>query len=329
MTHISDLITRLRTVNWQLNQIPDDIWRELNEPATMQHLSEALSSDDYFLRTGGAWSLSLLGLRARPILLDALHSASWQARHAAAYIIWLLRDSTVVPDLIEALRDSEWQVREAAAEALGQLDDPIAVPPLIDALRDPEVYQAAIYALMELAEHYPVPELHEALNHENNLVRMGAAFALGEKGGIAVVPSLLDLVRAGGISGDRGEFEHMTKALAGIGKPAIPLLLEALQDKESDEVRFFTAEVLGWIGDPVVIPYLVRALDDKNDQVQEHAVYALEAMGEDTIPILIESLHHPCKYVQGCAASALSRANSSTAHAAIEEWWREQRGQQP
>jgi HEAT repeat protein len=294
----------------------------------MQHLSEVLSSDDYLLRTGAAWSLSLLGHRAKPILHDALHSKSWQARHAAAYIIWLLRDPTVVPDLIEALRDSEWQVREAAAEALGQLDNPTSVPALIAALRDPEVYEAAVYALRELADTFPAPELHEALNHENKLVRMGAAFALGEKGGLAAVPVLLDLVRAGGISGDRGEFEDMTKALAGIGKPAIPSLLEALQDKESEEVRFFTAEVLGWIRDPVVIPHLVSALDDENEQVQEQAVYALEALGEDTTPILIETLSHPSKYVQGCAASALSRANSSTAKAAVEAWWREQRGQQ-
>lgn len=328
MTHISDLISRLRAANWQSALLPEDVWRELNEPGTMQRLSEVLSSDDYILRTGAAWSLSLLGLRAKPILLDALHSEPWQARHAAAYILWLLRDPTVVPDLIQALRDSEWQVREAAAEALGLLDDPVAVPALIDALHDPEVYQTAVYALRELADDHPVPELHQALNSANNLVRMGAAFALGEKGGLAAVPALLDLVRAGGISGDKGEFEDMTQALAGIGKPAIPLLLEALQDKESDEVRFFTAEVLGWILDPVVIPHLIRALDDENDQVQEHAIYALEAMGEEVIPILIEILHHPSKFVQGCAASALSRFHKTEAQAAFDQWWREQRGQQ-
>jgi HEAT repeat protein len=92
-----------------------------------------------------------------------------------------------VPSLVKTLKnDKDPNMRYWAAESLGNFGPPAreAVPDLIEALKDPEpmVRMGAAYALGEIG---PTPEavatLKQALKDPDQKVREGAAYALRKK----------------------------------------------------------------------------------------------------------------------------------------------------
>ena len=66
----------------------------------------------------------------------------------------------------------------------------------------------------------------------------------------------------------------MVEALGVIGVPAVPALIQALQDQEW-WVREAAAEALGVIGDPQAVPALLEVLQDKEGRVRRAAAWAL------------------------------------------------------
>jgi HEAT repeat protein len=288
---ISELLKKLDAVDYQLDRLSGDDVGELRQ---------ALSSEDPFLRDEVAQVLvDMIGEPAKPVLLDTLRSESWQARYVAAEKLGMLGDITVVPALIETLRDT-----------------------------DKMVYEAAVYALVELAEIGHSPELFEALNDGDKNVRRGAAYALGEKGGIAVISGLFECVRQGGIGGDVSDFERISGVMMALGNPAVPELIRALQD-DNALLRSFAAETLGNFDDPEVIPHLSRALNDAEEDVQYHAIWALSAFGDKSVPILTNVLVHPSsEETRLSAVNVLTHIDTPEALAAVEQWRRDQGGQQ-
>ena len=61
-------------------------------------------------------------------------------------------------------------------------------------------------------------------------------------------------------------------------KQALPNLITLLRDDESSEVRFASAVALGEIGDPAVIPELVKALRDPDKYVRFGVALALDGL---------------------------------------------------
>ena len=102
-----------------------------------------------------------------------------------------------VPALISVLDDIFTGVRAEAAFALGKIGVPVdvVVPNLIETLNDPAWF-VRMRAARGLASMGPqtLPELIQALQEENPLMRQAAAFALGEMGADAwdAVPWLTD-----------------------------------------------------------------------------------------------------------------------------------------
>jgi len=67
----------------------------------------------------------------------------------------------------------------------------------------------------------------------------------------------------------------------------VPILLRALRD-EDENVRAVAAASLGKLRYSKAAPQLVRALADKSERVQSHAELALENIGEEAIPAVME-----------------------------------------
>lgn len=72
--------------------------------------------------------------------------------------------------------------------------------------------------------------------------------------------------------------KEATKALIGIGKPAVRPLIKALNNEYSS-VQRGAAEALGEIGDAQAVKPLTKVLKDKNTQSREEIVEALEKLG--------------------------------------------------
>lgn len=107
-------------------------------------LGDLLSGDE--IRAEGAVAgLIALDELARPVLLDASHSATDDGRW------WIVRALAELPsirtvDLVPFLEDPAPEVRQAAALGLGAHPSEAAIPSLVRALRDPDSMTAALAA---------------------------------------------------------------------------------------------------------------------------------------------------------------------------------------
>ena len=164
-----------------------------------------------------------------------------------------------VAEHISALDDEDWGVREDAAFALGRLGDPRSVQPLIRALRDPDraVREAATSALQALGEP-AILSLGFCLQDTNLQVQESAACILAT----IATEQVLD-----------------------------PLLSAALSPNWI--VRSSAAKALGRIQNSQAIETLSLLLQDKVPAVREEAGRAMQAIGDASVPKLLDSLHDP------------------------------------
>lgn len=119
-----------------------------------------------------------------------------------------------------------------------------------------------------------VARLIEALQDEAEMVRSGAALALGELKAEAAVKPLARLLGSDpSASGD-----HAGDALGKIGQPAAPVLIEAMASKLA-WVRRRAAKALIQVESKEAIPALFKALEDESYVVRHYAEEALARMG--------------------------------------------------
>ncbi len=122
----------------------------------------------------------------------------------------------------------------------------------------------------EHQDHERLEELVRALGHEDGTVRTAAAAKLGRLGDPRALGPLLRTLQ------DRNPDVRLAaaKALAGIGRPAVGPLVQALHQQEA-RVREVAAWALGRIRDARVVQPLIRALSDEDVRVREAAAHAL------------------------------------------------------
>ncbi len=199
-----------------------------------------------------------------------------------------------LPALIEALGDPDEMVRLNAAYELGMMGA-AAVPALIEIWQESwedkgsagsenESFQHATYALSAIGGP-AVPALINALQDENESIRAGAAYALGDIGNVA--------------------------------QEAVPALTQALRD-ESAWVRRHATEALGLIGQPVqnTVPALIGLLRDEHYWIRDNAARALARLGpaaEAAIPVLMDTLNDENRYVRFHATFALKQIGTPEA----------------
>jgi HEAT repeat protein len=99
--------------------------------------------------------------------------------------------------------------------------------------------------------------------------------------------------------------KQLVEALGAVGTPAVPLLIQALGDWNSD-VRAAACRALGEIGDRQAVPPLIQALGDGGWQVCRAACWALGQIGApQAVPHLIQNLGNQNMYVRLAAGGAL------------------------
>jgi HEAT repeat protein len=199
-----------------------------------------------------------------------------------------------IPHLIEALGDGDVNVRVAACKALGQLKASEAVQHLVRLVGSTEdcLHTAACWALGEIGDLYALP----ALSVWKHIRDQAATSAL-----IALRHPTLRLTDAVAQIASQGEWSGLIRALpkkpvreaiVKLGQQAIPLLAQALRDKDA-KVRKSACEVLKDIDATEVVLMLIPALDDEDEDVRAKASYALFislSKNPQPIPHLIKAL---------------------------------------
>jgi HEAT repeat protein len=207
-----------------------------------------------------------------------------------------------VPVLLAALQGANPEARQYAAEALGKLETPPreVVPLLVAALRDENalVGVAAAVALRKLKpeDDTVVPALIEAVrNPAYHRIREAALGALGAFGARAepAVPLLIEVLQERNTG---REAPHMlaTLALAEIGPTAYPAVFQALTH-EKTRIRLGAVETLREMGPAAkpAVAALTERLQDPDLGVRLEAAYAIwkiDGKAEPGLPILIKAL---------------------------------------
>ena len=214
------------------------------------------------------------------------------------------------PAEIQAKVKENWQVKYRTISVKNHFDKfPEAVRPFLEAFKSQDNF--SIIALEPLIK---------ALEDKHWWTRKNAAEALGKIGDKRAVEPLLSFwikILEDGIGniGRNNEFarESAVRALIKIGDGAVEPLIKALGDKEED-VRRYTARVLGNIGGKRAVEPLIKALEDKDSEVRQRAATSLGWIGDKrAVEPLIKALEDKDSEVRRFTAIALGRIGDKRA----------------
>lgn len=213
--------------------------------------------------------------------------------------------SQVVPRMVGSLLVQHPHLHDLALKTLASIDPsaismarfgPKAIPALVEAVRSgtPELREKAALALVMLGDKSVMP-LVECMVEPDIGVRTIAVRALAALKGKAE-PALTALTGAvhykaemeATPDADKAKWQEYSQsvaiALGSIGEPAIPKLLDLLQDDDND-IRLLAAGGLSHMGKEAspAVPGLRECLHHKNIEVRAAAVSALNRIGPGAV----------------------------------------------
>ncbi len=248
-------------------------------------------------------------------------------RRAAAYVLGVRHDKSVIEPLLKALSDGNYEVRMEAALALGGFQEKRIFEALAQlVIRDPSsILRSRIAIALRKFGKNSITPLTKALLDEQWRVRGAAAQSLGELREALVANSLFRLRRdedfrvrwiaissLGKIRDERivellvpwltdqhpkvrrkavEVFEHWYEHQAGEEGVVYPRVVDALIFllKDADlSIRTKAAKMLQEIQDPRSIDALFEALRDDSGEVQRLAGVGLQSMGGRATDLLIQ-----------------------------------------
>jgi HEAT repeat protein len=320
----------LLPVAFTFSLLAGDPYPSVAPPAgSIQDLARALKGENPIDRMSAAKALGEKGPEARaaiPDLVEALKDRDILVRMVAARALARI-GKPAVPALVTALRSKEQPIRHGAAEALDNMgpDAAEALPQIIDALKDADAF--LIMHLSTALAHIgrpAVPFLVKIIEtSDDNNAFDGAASAIrrmGPEASDAVAPLTSFLMRR-----DKSTSVCSlcaANALAGIGRPAVPGLIEVFKGTPKEraffQVRAGTANALGTIGVSAAeaAPVLADALRDTADPARPQIAFALCRVrpgDQEGLKALQEGLQHRLSPYRSAAARYLGEIGPGAA----------------
>jgi HEAT repeat protein len=280
---VPDLIPLLGDKN---ERVRPEVSRSLGQigRSAIGPLTAASNHGDAVVRAGATEGLGYVAEpdeSFRAVVLLRTHDESSLVRAAAMRALDRLRlpDDVVFPVLALNLRDEDDQVRQAVVSAL--------------------IARRSILARM-------APELESLLWAQNERVARHAAYLLGVSGAVGV-PRLLHALHD-----EKCRVDQIAAALAQVGRPATPLLTEALTSADS-RVRRGAALALGQIRPlaPGTVPKLTTALSDHDLAVKVAVLSGIGSLGSrarEAVPAVRGLLTHESAEIRSQAIRILSVA---------------------
>ncbi len=204
---------------------------------------------------------------------------------------------------IEALKDPE-QIATAVAE-LDHLADKSAEGPLLEAFKasadKPKIREeiaeifrdwktkAAVGPMIEALDYTVGPDKDGRKAKATNRANQKIASALGVLGDPKAVQPMIRLMK---VTKNPYVERAAVRALGDLkAKDAVDELVAILEDKDAHKtIRANVVYTLGEIGDPKVVPMLVKALYQEKAFFFAHADLALTKIGEPAVDLLIQTM---------------------------------------
>jgi HEAT repeat protein len=244
--------------NLGVQEAADRALRRIGGPDVVRAVAPLLRSDDPPARNIAMDVMREVGAHDFPTLVALLHDEDPDMRIFASDIIGSTKTAQAVGYLCDALlKDPEVNVRYQAAVSLGTLGNREAAKCLGKAMGDDEWVQfAVIESLAKIRDESSVSALVGALNRSSDLVASMIVDALGEIGNIKAVTMLIKRLDESPAALRNKICKAVVKILGG---KSLTLLSEA------ERVKF---------GE-----YLLAALTDEDEEIQDAAVHGLGFAG--------------------------------------------------
>lgn len=309
----------VKSQNLGVQEAADRALRRIGGPAVVRAVAPLLRSDDPPARNIAMDVMREVGAQDFPTLVDLLHDEDPDMRIFASDIIGSTKTAQAVGYLCDALlKDPEVNVRYQAAVSLGTLGDREAAKCLGKAMGDDEWVQfAVIESLAKIRDESSVSALVGALNKSSDLVASMIVDALGEIGNIKAVTMLIKRLEESPAALRNKICKAVVKILGGKSLTLLSeservkfgeYLLAALTD-EDEEIQDAAVHGLGFTGGAKAaraVLDLAAALDpDRDQERRELAVESLAQMG--LTPALKEALTSGVQAMALVAVSALAR----------------------
>jgi HEAT repeat protein len=286
---------------------------QMNHPAAIELLAEAVRHPIQEVRFGAAFQLGEKhhDPRALPALMEAVRCGNEGFRQ------WMVSriGEPAVPTLIQALKEEQFKQSGALYLILGDIGGPTAVQALVGYLRDPDpaVRRNAAFALSSTKDSSAMPALRGAMSDPDAEVRRGVASALEKCGGVTAIQDLLDLLHDSE-SGVRHQAVCGLEEICALRPvpvvlvPVIPrltdALIKALDDRDS-QVNAFARRALENLADPRAVPGLIAALGQSGTNVREIRG-VMRTLGTIAVPAFRQAINDPNERVRLTAIEILS-----------------------
>jgi HEAT repeat protein len=290
----------------------------IGDQASIPILINALRDDDNLIRECAASGLERFG--SSTMLSAALRGLPTDERDtdrdtAAWVALGKVNAGGTMDILVQALKHSDPDVRLKAVTAINLMSPNIkeAAIALIGALEDDDqrVRKMAASALEAIGPdaEAAIPSLAKLLGALDKGVRSSASLALSSIGSVSAVNAMIEAIQ------NEATRDIAIAALGRIGptaRPALPSIIEALNDK-SDKVRRSAIDALLSIGGNEVVAPIVSALDDIDAEVRSKAAIALGEIGnESALPALEKNLKDIDNNVRIHAHASIVRITGNT-----------------
>lgn len=250
---VEPLIKVLGDEDWLVRKNAAEALGKIGDARAIEPLINTLGDSKENVRRDSEKALKEIGSeKAVEPLIKALMDGNEFARCNAASILGEIRDKRAVEPLIKALKDSEESVRHEAASALGEIGDKSAFEALIDVLkknageRDYDKIETNIKVFKALLG---IQKKEQVIDRLCNI-------------GSPIVECLIRMMdehqSMDYLHPDVRDSRNIAmKIIKKIGEPAVPLLINALNDDVSVEEA---ASLLGKISDPRAMDSLIEKL---------------------------------------------------------------------
>ncbi|MGE4296862.1 MAG: HEAT repeat domain-containing protein [Desulfovibrionaceae bacterium] len=254
------LVRHIHSRNLGVQEAADRALRQIGGSSVVQAIMPLLRDDDAPVRNISMDILREVGRHDFQSLISLLRDADPDIRIFVSDILGSTGNVLAVQPLCEALlRDPEVNVRYQAAVSLGNLAFAEAAACLNKAMADEEWVQfAVIEALTKIRDESSVNALAKALESSSDLVASMIVEALGEMGNIKAVAVLL---------------KHMERSPTPLRNIIVKAIVRIMGSKSltllsaKDREKFHA--------------YMLAALNDEDDDIQDAAIQGLAHVGGD------------------------------------------------
>ncbi len=291
------------------------------------------------------WMDSQAARNALPMFIEMLNDADRNVRLEAAKALEGIKDKRAIPALSDVLQreDGFIYVKNIAAMALGEFHCRETIDPLIQSFKSSnskDFCDLVTKILINLDDSLTIEPLIAALKDENIIIRIRAAWILGDKKEIRSVEPLIMALKdkylydlTPSLTKIKPNWIQMESAKEIIPKfltsltsespnirentiqvlrtnkytPAVESVIHALND-EFESVRREAANALGIFGDSRAVEPLIQALEDKKASVRLEAIWALGLLKDKrAVKPLTKFLKTDDPFTRSRAAEALEK----------------------